>query len=131
MVKSLHLPFHEERGGPMPTMKQTTTTITTDTIPNVVALKKYRVLKSYDLDIKLYRAKIVKMPKLALLEELLKYHEDFLASPKNIGATLRGRELLSVLEERAELTELKELSLDFKRKLQVRLAEQLQPESES
>lgn len=105
-------------------------TVKNDTI-NIVSLKKYRVLKSYDQDLQLYRVKIQQMDKVGLLEELLKYHEDFMAHPTNIGATLRGRELLRTLEARAELTELKELSNDFKSKLESRLANQLAPDVET
>ncbi len=94
---------------------------------NVVSLKKYRDLQGQMVGVRVYRAKIEKLPKVELLEELLKYHEDFMKNPKDVEATLRGQQLMDVLEGRAELSELKALSADFRRKLTDRLALQLAP----
>ena len=46
--------------------------------------------------------------------------------PTDIGSTVRAQHLMEILEERAELTELQELSREFRAKLKVRLYEQLQ-----
>lgn len=94
---------------------------------NVVSIKKYREFQGQMVEARVYRARIEVMPKVELLEELLKYHEDFLKDSKDLQATLRGQQLMDVLEARAELSELKELSQDFRRKLQARLARQLAP----
>ncbi len=94
---------------------------------NIVSLKKYRELQGHMVGVRVYRAKIEKLPKVELLEELLRYHEDFMKNPRDVEATLRGQQLMDVLEGRAELTELKALSTDFKRKLTARLALQLAP----
>ena len=94
---------------------------------NVVSLKKYRELQGQMVEARVYRARIEALPKVELLEELLKYHGDFLKDSRDLQATLRGQQLMDVLEARAELSELRELSQDFRRKLQRRLALQLAP----
>lgn len=94
---------------------------------NVVSLKKYRQMKQEVTGLSIYKEKLVKMPKIDLLQELLRYHEDYMKNPLDLQATLRGKMLLEVMESRAELPELQVLTRSFRKKLADRLASQLYP----
>jgi hypothetical protein len=61
-----------------------------------------------------------------LPSELLRCHDTYLREPFDLGATIRARYLLDILEARAELTELRELSRELRGKLQARLYRQIQ-----
>lgn len=92
----------------------------------VIQLKTYRVFrdrKRAELD---YRNRLLTMEKPELLQELLNYHESYQRDPHDISVTIRGQHLMDVLEQRAELTELQELSREFQNKLKARLRRQLQ-----
>lgn len=91
----------------------------------VVDMKRYRILKEQRAALADYRMQIQTMNKSDLLNELLTYHEKFMKNPLDIRATLQGQELMAVLEVRAELTELKDLSREFKAKLEHRLNQQI------
>ncbi|MEW6056243.1 MAG: hypothetical protein AB1540_06485 [Bdellovibrionota bacterium] len=92
---------------------------------NVVYLKTHRVLKERQKEAAAYRVALLAMDKTQLLQELLAYHELYQRDPHDIMVTLRGQHLMDVLEERAELKDLQELSQEFQAKLQTRLDEQL------
>ena len=93
---------------------------------NIVNLKTYRVLMERKAQEMAYRHSLLVMDKPALLQELLNYHESYQRDPHDISITLRGQHLMEVLEQRAELGELQELSREFQNKLKVRLYQQLQ-----
>ncbi len=93
----------------------------------VISLRKYKIMQQSHIAVSIYKQKIQKLEKIELLNELLKYHEDYMKNPTNLEATLRGKALLEVMEERAELTELKTLSKSFRQKIEARLARQLEP----
>lgn len=77
-----------------------------------------------------YALKIRKLEKFELLQELLRY-DDIVkrgaSDPRvNLQATLRAQMLMELLEARAELTELRSLAVEYKRKLATRLYAQVQ-----
>lgn len=92
----------------------------------VINLKTYRVLKERERQEQKYRQKLLTMSKPDLLQELLNYHESYVRDPHDINVTLRGQHLMDILEQRAELRELQELSREFQEKLKIRLYRQLQ-----
>ncbi|MBI3558275.1 MAG: hypothetical protein HY074_18565 [Deltaproteobacteria bacterium] len=92
----------------------------------VINMKTYRVFKQRVALEARYRHSLLKMGKAELLQELLNYHECYQRDPHDIGVTLRGQHLMDVLEDRAELAELQELSREFQVKLKTRLYEQMQ-----
>lgn len=92
----------------------------------VINLKTYRVFKERSRESMEYRLRLLTMSKPDLLAELLKYHEAYQRDPHDIAVTLRGQHLMDVLEQRAELAELQELSREFQHKLKVRLYDQMQ-----
>jgi hypothetical protein len=92
----------------------------------VINIKTYQVLKRHQNQELRYKHSLMKMDKVALLQELLHYHEAYQHDPFDINVTIRGQMLMEILEERAELSELQELSREFQEKLKVRLYQQLQ-----
>ena len=92
----------------------------------VINIKTYRVLKEQTKQEQTYRHGLSKLGKAELLQELLNYHESFQRSPHDMRITLRGQYLMEVLEARAELSELKDLSREFQHKLKTRLYAQMQ-----
>lgn len=92
---------------------------------HIVDLRIVRLLKLKEKDLLTYRMQILSLSKSDLLTELLRYQEDFLKNPLDVMSTLQGQELMRVLETRAELGELRELSREFKAKLDHRLDQQL------
>ena len=92
----------------------------------VINIKTYRVFKQRVALEAQYRHSLLKMGKAELLQELMNYHESYQRDPHDIGVTLRGQHLMDVLEARAELNELRELSREFQVKLKTRLYAQMQ-----
>ena len=92
----------------------------------IINIKTYRVLKERKAQEQTYRQRLLTMDKAQLLQELLNYHDSYQKDPHNINVTLRGQHLMEILEQRAELNELQELSKDFQAKLKTRLYQQLQ-----
>jgi hypothetical protein len=93
---------------------------------NVIDLKAYRALKAQSDQEQAYRQRLLQMSKPELLHELLMYHEAYQRNPGDMSATIRGQHLMDVLEARAELTELQDLSREFRAKLKARLYQQIQ-----
>lgn len=93
---------------------------------NVINLKTYRVFKERQRQELAYRHQLLAMSKPELLQELLNYHEFYQRDPHDINVTIRGQHLMDILESRAELAELQELSREFQHKLKVRLYQQMQ-----
>lgn len=94
-------------------------------MPNVIDFKTYRALQTLREQAKPYRFRIEQMDKANLLIELLHYHELYNNNPDDVSLTIRAEQLMEVLEERAELNELRELSREFHTKLRGRLRQQL------
>lgn len=97
---------------------------------NVVSLAAHRFLRERKSADTGYALKIRKLEKADLLQELLRY-DDIVkrgaSDPQaNLQATLRAQMLMELLESRAELTELRELAVEYKRKLAARLYAQVQ-----
>lgn len=92
---------------------------------HIVDLRIMKLLRQKEKDLVSYRERILQLSKSDLLSELLHYQEDFLKNPLDVMSTLQGQELMRVLETKAELGELRELSREFKAKLDHRLDQQL------
>jgi len=92
----------------------------------VINMKTYRVFKQRVALEAQYRHSLLKMGKAELLQELLNYHESYQRDPHDIGVTIRGQHLMDILEDRAELAELQDLSREFQVKLKTRLYQQMQ-----
>lgn len=95
-------------------------------IMKIVNIKTYRVLKDRQNQEFAYRLSLSKMDKAQLLQELLNYHDRYQRDPHDVNVTIRAQHLMEVLEERAELKELQDLSREFQNKLKMRLYEQMQ-----
>ena len=93
---------------------------------NVVSLAAHRFLKLRKGEETEYAMKIEKLEKSELLQELLRYDDTVKRHPSNMQAVLRAQMLMELLESRAELTELRELAVEYKRKLATRLYAQVQ-----
>lgn len=91
----------------------------------IIDIQKYRSFTEERRAAELYRAQMTKLPKSELLLELIRYHEQFINNPSDVKATLQGQALMDILEQRAELNELKDLSREFRAKLNQRLQAQL------
>jgi len=93
---------------------------------NVINLKTYKILRERERAEIHYRHRLMGMKKHELLQELLNYHESYQRDPHDVNVTIRGQHLMEVLEQRAELRELQDLSREFQAKLKARLYAQLQ-----
>ena len=88
----------------------------------VISLRGYRELKESENDELSYRAKILSMSKVELLEEMVRFQEE----RKQMGELsapmmVRGRHLFSELEKQADTQELKILSRSYRRHLEYEL----------
>lgn len=93
---------------------------------NVVSLAAYRLLRQRKSAETGYARQIRRLEKTELLQELLRYDHVVKCDPSDFQATLRAQMLMELLETRAELTELRELAVEYKRKLAARLYAQVQ-----
>lgn len=93
---------------------------------NVINIKTYKVLRERQKQEIHYRHRLMGMKKHELLQELLNYHESYQRDPHDVNVTIRGQHLMEILEDRAELRELQELSREFQAKLRARLYDQIQ-----
>lgn len=91
---------------------------------NVVSLKAVRELKSCEAEELAYRAMIISMDKLELLEEMVRFQEERSSlghlTPKMMT---RGKILFSALEQTAETQELRLLTGSYRRHLEHELRE--------
>lgn len=90
---------------------------------NVVSLRAYKSLKDSDAEELAYRARILSMSKVDLLEEMVRFQEE----RKTIGTLtpplmVRGLHLFRALEESADSQELKILSRSYRRHLEYEIA---------
>ncbi len=97
-----------------------------DTLAKVYSFSAFKKVQDRKREQTSYYLRLKQMDKAHLLQELIKYNDDFKNNPKDIDATIRGEYILSVLNERAELNELRTLANEFQRKLKLRLYEQMQ-----
>lgn len=90
---------------------------------NVVSLRAFKALRDTDAEELAYRARILSMEKVELLEEMVRFQEE----RKTLGSLtpslmLRGRHLFLALEECADSQELKILSRSYRRHLEYEIA---------
>lgn len=90
---------------------------------NVVSLRAYKALKETDAEELAYRARILSMTKVDLLEEMVRFQEE----RKSAGILtpplmIRGLHLFRALEESADSQELKILSRSYRRHLEYEIA---------
>jgi hypothetical protein len=90
---------------------------------NVISLRAFRALKDSEGEELAYRARILSMSKVELLEEMVTFQEE----RKEIGhlspeMMIRGKHLFRALEETADTQELKILSRSYRRHLEHELA---------
>ena len=89
---------------------------------NVISLKAARELKNAESEDLAYRAKILGMDKLALLEEMVRFQEERSSLGElTLAMMLRGKFLFRALEETAETQELKLLTRSYRRHLEFEL----------
>lgn len=90
---------------------------------NVISLRAFKALKDTECEELAYRARILSMSKVELLEEMVTFQEE----RKEIGhlseeMMIRGKHLFRALEETADTQELKILSRSYRRHLEHELA---------
>lgn len=90
---------------------------------NVISLRAFKALKDNDGEELAYRARILSMSKVELLEEMVTFQEE----RKEMGRLsqemmIRGKHLFRALEETADTQELKILSRSYRRHLEHELA---------
>jgi hypothetical protein len=90
---------------------------------NVVSIRAYKAIKDQDNEELAYRAQILSMSKVELLEEMVRFQEErkalgTLTSP----LMLRGLHLFRALEQSADSQELKILSRSYRRHLEYEIA---------
>lgn len=90
---------------------------------NIISLRAYKALKDTDNDEELaYRAKLLSLSKVELLEEMVTFQEERKASGKlTHDMMIRGKHLFRALEESADTQELKILSRSYRRHLEYEL----------
>lgn len=98
---------------------------------NIVSLKTMREIKDAESDIA-YKAKILGMDKLELLEEMVRFQEE----RSRIGhltpqMMIHGKILFKALEETAETNELRLLTRSYRRHLEFELAALLKAEEQA
>lgn len=85
---------------------------------NVVSLKAAREIKEAEHEDHAYRAMILSMDKLELLEEMVRFQEErSRLGQLTLPMMIKGRHLFKALEETAETQELKILTRSYRRHL--------------
>jgi hypothetical protein len=91
---------------------------------NVVSLKAVREMKDAEQDDMAYRALILTMDKLELLEEMVRFQEErSRIGHLTLTMMVRGKYLFKALEESAETQELRLLTKSYRRHLEFELQE--------
>lgn len=91
---------------------------------NVVSLKAVREIKDAEHDDMAYRAKILSMDKVELLDEMIRFQEERTKlGSLSVPMMVRGQYLFKALEETAETNELRILTRSYRRHLEFELAE--------
>lgn len=99
---------------------------------NVISLRAFRALKDIESEELAYRARILGMSKVELLEEMVSFQEE----RKRLGnlsgeMMVRGKFLFKALEEVADTQELKILSRSYRRHLEYELQAMRDPSTQS
>ncbi len=91
---------------------------------NVVSLQAVREVKTAEIEEPEYRARILGMDKLQLLEEMVRFQEER-SQVGHLTAQMmvRGKFLFRALEDAAETQELKLLTRSYRRHLEFELAD--------
>jgi hypothetical protein len=98
----------------------------------VVSLKQYRELKQSSLDDVVYKAKIIAMDKLALLEEMVRFQElRTKTGHLTPSMMVQGKILFKQLEDKSETPELRLLTRSYRRHLEYELDAYLKGPNES
>lgn len=93
---------------------------------NIVSLVAVREQKNAETEELAYRARILSMDKLALLEEMVRFQEERTSLGElTIQMMIRGKHLFKALEESAETNELRSLTRSYRRHLEAELADRL------
>lgn len=93
---------------------------------NVISINAFRKVRETESEEFEYRAKILGMDKLELLEEMVRFQEERTqAGQLSIGMISKGRHLFKALEESAETNELKLLTRSYRRHLEHEMLEYL------
>jgi len=90
-----------------------------------VDLGVFRALRESRAKESQLKEELRQVDKTTLLAELLHYNTRYTKAPGDITLTLRMKAVMDILEERAELEQLRDLSREFHAKLDRRLKSQL------
>ena len=93
---------------------------------NVIQLQRMREIKQYESEDHAYKARILVMDKLELLEEMIQFQEERKKMGKlSLSMMTRGKILFHALEKSAETDELKLLTRSYRRHLEYEMTEYL------
>lgn len=93
---------------------------------NVVSLKAIREVRDAEQGDEAYKALILSMDKLELLEEMIRFQEErSKLGELSVSMMVRGKYLFKALEETAETQEMKILTRSYRRHLEHELADYL------
>lgn len=96
----------------------------------VVPMSLYRNMKHAEAEHYEYKARVLTMDKLELLEEMVRFQEERSAAEAlTLSLMIRGRFLFKQLSETAETQELRHLTRSYKRHLEMELALYLKKEA--
>jgi len=91
---------------------------------SVISLKAVREMKRYESEDHVYKAQILVMDKLALLEEMVRFQEERTrVGTLTLPMMLKGKILFRALEQAAETEELRILTKSYRRHLEFEMAE--------
>ncbi len=91
----------------------------------VIDFQVARVIRDKKKSEEKFRTQASRLPKPELLQAMLTQDEVLKLNPMNIQATIRAQILLELLENKAELNQLREVASEYKRKLALRLYSQI------
>lgn len=92
----------------------------------VVDLAKYRMIREKKNAESTFAAHVDSLEKTDLLVELLNYDDNLKRNPTDVKSIIRAQILMETLERKAELNHVREIANEYKRKLAVRIYEQIQ-----
>ena len=92
----------------------------------VVNLDAYRKIRETKNAESVFAAHVDSLEKTDLLVELLNYDDNLKRNPTDIKSIVRAQILMETLERKAELNHVRELAVEYKRKLATRIYEQIQ-----
>lgn len=93
---------------------------------NLVLLDAFRKAKAFDNEDLEYRARILGMDKLALLEEMVRFQEERTKlGHLTLEMMVRGKHLFKALEDSSETQEMRLLTRSYRRHLELELQDYL------